>query len=64
VAYRKSWRREYVDCHHHNQQQLSILLDWTDAAEPDPFIVLAAGRTYFKFANLLALAQMIDRLNG
>jgi hypothetical protein len=26
VAYRKSWRREYVDCHDHNQQLLSTPL--------------------------------------
>ena len=64
VAYRKSWRREYVDCHDHNQQLLSIPLDWTDAAQPDPFIVLAAGRAYFRFEDLLALAELIERLNG
>ena len=64
VAYRKSWRRQYVDCHDHNQQLLSIPLDWTDATEPDPFIVLAAGRAYFRFEDLLALAELVERLNG
>jgi uncharacterized CHY-type Zn-finger protein len=48
VAYRKSWRRKYVDCHDQHQQLLSIPLDWTDAAEADPFVVLASRRAYFR----------------
>ncbi len=35
---------------------------WTDAGEPDPFVILANGRAYFRPADLLALATLVVRL--
>ena len=64
VAYRKSWRREYIDCHDHDRHLISIPLDWTDAAAQDPFVVLAAGRAYFRCEDLVALAELIARFSG
>jgi hypothetical protein len=37
---------------------------WTDVVAPDPEIVLGGGRTLFRAADLLELAQLIDRLSG
>jgi hypothetical protein len=37
---------------------------WTDVAVPDPFVVLAAGRCLFRFADLVELRVLIDGLVG
>jgi hypothetical protein len=33
---------------------------WTDAAGPDVFVAVAAGRCPFKVADLLALARLAE----
>jgi hypothetical protein len=35
---------------------------WTDAADPDVFVMLAAGRSPFRVEDLLVLAELIDGL--
>jgi len=37
---------------------------WTDVVAADPEIVLGGGRALFRVADLLELAQLIDRLSG
>ena len=44
-------------------QIISIPLPWTDAAQDsDPFVVTAAGRSYFRPQDLLELATLIERI--
>ena len=45
-------------------RQKSLPVGWTDAAEPDVFVTVAAGRSPFRVADLLALAELIDGLRG
>ena len=48
-----------------NARQFSLLpVGWTDAAEPDAFVTIAAGRWPFRLADLLALRQLIEGLRG
>jgi Family of unknown function (DUF5372) len=37
--------------------------DWTSVREPDPFSVIAAGRAYFRPADLWAMVQLIRGLH-
>ena len=37
-------------------------LAWTDAAPADPFVVQAAGRSLFRPVDLLAVAELVERL--
>ena len=37
---------------------------WTSLAAPDPFVVTAAGRAYFRFEDLVRLADQIQELKG
>jgi hypothetical protein len=37
---------------------------WTDVLEPDPFVVVSAGRSCFRLADLLALRRLIDELGA
>jgi len=43
----------------------SMPAGWTDIEGPDPFLVLAAGRTAFRVEDLVALARLLrDREGG
>jgi hypothetical protein len=42
----------------------SLPAAWTDVEGPDPFVVLAAGRTCFRVADLLALARLVAELSA
>ncbi len=35
---------------------------WTSAGAEDPFVVLSAGRSYFRIVDLLQLADLVQRL--
>jgi hypothetical protein len=63
LGYRRSWGREVVDGQDAGGQIISIPLPWTDAAQDsDPFVVTAAGRSYFRPQDLLELATLIERI--
>ena len=34
-------------------------VDWTDVAEPDPFVTFARGRAYCRLSDLLRLCAVI-----
>ena len=46
-----------------NARQFSLPVGWTDAAEPDAFVTMAAGRSPFRFADLVELRRLIDGLS-
>ena len=62
VGYRRSWGNEYVDLHDEQEQLITVPLAWTDASSPDPFVVLAAGRSYFRTEDLVQLVHLIEGL--
>jgi hypothetical protein len=42
----------------------SVPACWTDVAPVDPFVVIAAGRCPFTPSDLVAVAEVIDRLRS
>jgi len=44
--------------------QRSLPRGWTDAADLDPFVVLAAGRSPFRVEDLVALADLVAELRN
>jgi hypothetical protein len=62
VGYRRSWGNECVDLHDEQEQLVAVPLAWTDAAAPDPFVVVAAGRSYFRTEDLVRLVHLIEGL--
>ena len=44
------------------QQTRSVPTIWTDLAEPDRFVVLAAGRSDFRINDLLRLAALVAEI--
>ena len=41
-------------------QVCSVPAGWTDVDPPDPFVVVAAGRSALRAADLLALASLLE----
>ena len=64
VVHRQNWGEDRVHLHDENGVLFSLPAAWTDVAPVDPFVVLAAGRCAFTTADLLALAELIDRRRG
>jgi hypothetical protein len=41
----------------------SMPVGWTDAARPDVFVAMAAGRSAFRASDLVELAVLVERLS-
>ena len=64
VAHRQNWGEDRVHLHGEHGELYSLPAGWTDVGPVDPFVVIAAGRCPFTAADLLALADLIDRLRS
>jgi len=42
----------------------SLPASWTDVDGPDPFLVLSAGRSWFRTEDLLQLTLLVEELSG
>ena len=62
MAVRLTWGEDRVFFFDDEGTQRSLPLAWTDAGEVDPFVVVAAGRSAFRVADLLDAAALIDGL--
>jgi hypothetical protein len=60
LAVRQTWSEDRVFFLDADRRQYSLPAGWTDAVEPDVFVLLAAGRCPFRLADPLALGQLID----
>jgi hypothetical protein len=62
LGYRRSFGNECLDCQDKEGRLTTVPLAWTDAAVVhDPFLVVSAGRSYFRAEDLLQLAELIRR---
>ena len=64
VAVRQTWADDRVFFLDQDGIQHSLPVGWTDAAGPDVFVTVAAGRSPFRAADLLALRQLVDGLGA
>ena len=60
VAVQQTWRQDRVFFFSDDGVMQSLPRAWTDVAEPDVFVTMAAGRSPFRVVDLLALAEVID----
>lgn len=58
----QTWRVDRVFVFGDDGTLKSLPTSWTDVGEPDVFVVIAAGRSPFRVADLLALAEIVDGL--
>lgn len=56
---RRTWGEDRVFFFDEHGVQRSLPRAWTDAGDVDPFVVLAAGRSRLRVADLLELVELI-----
>jgi Family of unknown function (DUF5372) len=59
----QTWSEDRVFFVDGDGRQLSLPVGWTDAAEPDAFVTMAAGRSPFRFADLVELRRLMGGLS-
>ena len=64
VAVRQTWGEDRVFFFADDGTQRSLPRAWTNAADLDPFVALAAGRSPFRVKDLLLLVELLDRFAG
>jgi hypothetical protein len=64
LAVRQTWSQDRVFFLDEQGRQFSLPVGWTDAAEPDLFVTMAAGRCPFRFVDLVELRELMDGLAG
>ena len=64
VAVRQTWGEDRVSFFDEDGVQRSLPRAWTDAADLDPFVALAAGRSAFRVVDLVVLADLVGELRG
>lgn len=64
VAVRRTWGENRVFFFDGNGVQRSLPTGWTDAAEPDLFVVVAGGRCPFRPEDLLVLVELVEGVGG
>jgi len=60
VTYCHGWGNHRVYFHDDTGRLRKIPAGWTDVVGDDPFVVVAAGRSAFRVADLLTLADVIE----
>jgi hypothetical protein len=60
--WRQNWTEDRVYFRGLDELPTSIPNHWTDLVPPDPFVVMAAGRSHFRADDLVELARLIARL--
>lgn len=64
VARRRNWGEDRVYYHGVEGELGSLPTGWTDVAEVDLFVEMAAGRSPFRVVDLLELADLVDHLRS
>jgi hypothetical protein len=59
---RQNWGEWRVWIFDEAEQLRSLPAGWTDAAPPDPVVVMAAGRAQFRLEDLRRLKALLDAL--
>jgi hypothetical protein len=62
LAVRQTWAEHRVFFLDEDGVQHSLPVGWTDAVEPDVFVVMAAGRCPFRIGDLFELAELLGKL--
>jgi Family of unknown function (DUF5372) len=58
----KTWQSDRVFFFDDSGELASLPAEWTDVVPADPFVVVSAGRSPFRTADLLVLAELVAQL--
>ena len=62
VEYRNNWGEDRVYFFNTKGEVQSISASCTNAAGIDPFVEIAAGRSFFRTRDLIKLAELMERV--
>lgn len=62
INYKKSWGHECVDLYHVKEGHITVPIAWTDAADPDPLVLISADRSYFRTDDLVRLVLLVEEI--
>jgi hypothetical protein len=63
VGFAHTWGEQRVFFRLPGQTQVrSLPATWTDVVDPDPFLVVSAGRAYFRATDVLQLGTLLNEL--
>jgi hypothetical protein len=64
VAQSREYGEERVYYRDQNGRTRFLPVRWTSLAAPDPFVLTAAGRAYFRLEDLIRLAEQMRELRA
>ncbi|RLB80921.1 MAG: hypothetical protein DRH17_10670 [Deltaproteobacteria bacterium] len=64
VTYRHNWGENRVYFHDHEGHLASVPASWTSIIPEDPFVKIAAGRSFFHIDDLIDLCNLIEDIKG
>jgi hypothetical protein len=64
VTYLHTWGEHRAYFRNEGEHLVSVPATWTDLVAEDPVVRLGAGRSLFRTADLMELAELIERLRG
>ena len=62
IEYHKPWGEDRVFFSDAEGQLQSIVASCTDVGRDDPFVEIAAGRSFFRYEDLIRLADLLEGL--
>jgi Family of unknown function (DUF5372) len=62
VDYRKNWGEDRVYFYDAEERLQAIVARCTDAGGIDPFVAIAAGRSLFRYTDLIELSRLLEEL--
>ena len=60
----KTWQSDRVFFFDDADELANLPSEWTDVVPADPFVVVSAGRSPFRMADLLVLAELVAQLGA
>jgi hypothetical protein len=60
VVARRTWGEDRVSFLDEDGVQRSLPRAWTDAADVDPFVAVAAGRSRLRVCDLVGLVELVE----
>src|ERR1700751_2615821 len=64
VTYVHTWGEHRIYFHRENERLVSVPATWTDVVAEDQVVRVSAGRSLFRVADLIELAQLVERLQA
>ncbi len=64
MAVRQTWGEYRVFFYDEAGTLAALPTTWTDVVESDPFVTMAAGRTYCRVSDLLRLCALVAEAGG